>query len=269
MSGEVKISDGFSKSFRKELQSDVWIMPPIYHRVWYWLRMKVQHEPYLFPVPGKYGIWVLPGQRVTSLQQIAEGVAWCEWGVRKTPNKKTIKSVLDWLEAHEMVTVVSNTKGTLINLTNWHIYNNDKKLKVTARSDAKGTRSGHKEEPKEPKELKELKTSCPKPKKNPASDRPSFDFSSGTFDNLHAFIPHWETAYPAINIISEIKKSAAWLISNPKNRKSNYLRFLNGWLSRAQDSAARIGNYQQLPSADTTIPEYMIDPCYQEAANVN
>lgn len=47
----------------------------------------------------------------------------------------------------------------------------------------------------------------------------------------------WDEAYPAVNVPAELAKAAAWLIANPKNRKSNYARFLTNWLSRAQDSA--------------------------------
>lgn len=157
------IPGGYAKSWRKELRSDVWNMPPIYHRVWYWLRLNVQHETYLFPTPVKLGIWVLPGQRLTSLRQIAEGVSWKEWGVEKVPNTKTIKAVLDWLEAREMVTVESNGKGTLISVVNWHTYNYFAGEKVTAESNSvritDGTRSGYKGECN--RRNKNIKTSSP------------------------------------------------------------------------------------------------------------
>jgi len=140
------IPGGYVKSFRKELCSEIWDMPPIYHRVWYWIRLNVQYETYLFPTPGKFGIWVLPGQRITSLRQIAEGVSWKEWGVVKIPNSKTIKAILGWLENQEMVTVESNTKGTLISVVNWNSYNGSTVEKVTAESNtvriANGTQSG-------------------------------------------------------------------------------------------------------------------------------
>jgi hypothetical protein len=126
------IPGGFAKSWRKELDSEIWLMPPLYHRVWYWLRMNVQHEPFLFPTRERFGIWVLPGQRITSLQQIAEGVKWTEWGKEKVPNKRTIMVILDWLANREMVTVESNGRGTLINLVNWSTYNSNSSEKVTA-----------------------------------------------------------------------------------------------------------------------------------------
>lgn len=44
--------------------------------------------------------------------------------------------------------------------------------------------------------------------------------------------------YPAVDVIQELRKMKGWLDSNPKKRKTKtgILRFVNGWLSRAQDS---------------------------------
>jgi hypothetical protein len=50
----------------------------------------------------------------------------------------------------------------------------------------------------------------------------------------------WLTAYPAVSLDVELAKANAWLIANPKNIKSNYARFLNNWLRKAQDSAPRV-----------------------------
>lgn len=52
-------------------------------------------------------------------------------------------------------------------------------------------------------------------------------------------------AYPAVNVLAELRKMRAWSMSNPKNRKTKggVLRFVNQWLGRAQDNApsARAG----------------------------
>jgi hypothetical protein len=47
----------------------------------------------------------------------------------------------------------------------------------------------------------------------------------------------WGEAYPAVSIDQELAKARAWLDANPKNKKSNYRRFLVNWFCRAQDSA--------------------------------
>ena len=43
--------------------------------------------------------------------------------------------------------------------------------------------------------------------------------------------------YPAVDVPQELRAMAAWLISNPKNAKtaSGMPRFINSWLSKAQD----------------------------------
>ena len=51
----------------------------------------------------------------------------------------------------------------------------------------------------------------------------------------------WHEACPAVNVQAELAKAAAWIIANPKNKKSNYARFLTSWLTRAQDGAKRTG----------------------------
>lgn len=61
----------------------------------------------------------------------------------------------------------------------------------------------------------------------------------------------WEEAYPAVDILAEMRKIKAWLVSNPKNRKTSggMKRFINSWLSRAQDNhRISINNQQQRQS---------------------
>lgn len=49
----------------------------------------------------------------------------------------------------------------------------------------------------------------------------------------------YQQLYPAIDVRQEIRSIEAWCLSNPKNRKTRNgaKRFLNGWLSRTQNSA--------------------------------
>jgi hypothetical protein len=61
----------------------------------------------------------------------------------------------------------------------------------------------------------------------------------------------WQRAYPALSLDAELARAAAWLIANPKNRKSNYARFLTGWLSRAQDRAPRVAAISNASMART------------------
>lgn len=68
----------------------------------------------------------------------------------------------------------------------------------------------------------------------------SFDPRTGEFSNIsQKQIQLWAAAYPAIAVEAEIRKASAWLLANPKNRKSNYNRFLTNWFTRSQDKAPR------------------------------
>ena len=122
---------GYIKSWRKELDSAVWHMPPLYHRVWFWLRSNCNFEATCIPTPRRFGIWLLPGQRLTSNQQIAQGVSWHENGTEHTPHKQTISRILTWLEHNNMITVTVGHHGTLIFITNWNSYNGQEPSHVT------------------------------------------------------------------------------------------------------------------------------------------
>lgn len=65
-----------------------------------------------------------------------------------------------------------------------------------------------------------------------------FVFESATWTGINGTHHElWGKAFPAVNIDQELARAANWLIANPKNKKSNYAKFLNGWMGRAQDKA--------------------------------
>ena len=51
-------------------------------------------------------------------------------------------------------------------------------------------------------------------------------------------ISKWGELYPAVNVEQELRGMIGWLDANPKKRKTRkgIKRFINSWLSRAQDS---------------------------------
>lgn len=62
--------------------------------------------------------------------------------------------------------------------------------------------------------------------------------AAGRWDAIpERLLATWKEAYPALSLDAELSKAAAWIIANPKNKKSNYARFLTNWLTRAQDKA--------------------------------
>ena len=76
--------------------------------------------------------------------------------------------------------------------------------------------------------------------------------AEGVWENIpEPLLKKWAEAYPAVSVSQELAKASAWILSNPKNRKSQYARFLTGWISRAQDRAPRV------PVQQTSLGEYI------------
>lgn len=70
----------------------------------------------------------------------------------------------------------------------------------------------------------------------PLNDGSSFTFSQEQ-------VKEFASLYPALDIESEVRKMRAWTLANPDNRKTRRgaLRFINAWLSKAQDKAPAQG----------------------------
>lgn len=113
---------GWIYDFRQELESNIWLMPPMYHRVWQWIKYSVNHSD--FGIPNKDGSTTIikAGQRATSYRQIAKGVGYYEGKSWREPNVKTIKSILDWMVKQKMITLEGNTEGTIITVEKWELY---------------------------------------------------------------------------------------------------------------------------------------------------
>jgi len=68
----------------------------------------------------------------------------------------------------------------------------------------------------------------------------SIELNDGTiYDVSDLDYEYYVQLYPAIDVMQELRKMAGWCFSNPKNRKTRrgIKKFINGWLSRAQDKA--------------------------------
>jgi len=116
---------GYVKDWRQELDSDIWLMPPLYQRVWQWLKYQVNHIENEIPMTDGTKFKIMPGQHLTSLRNIAKGVGWMEGRAWKEPNPKTIKKILEWLDKNSMITQThgrGNREYTLITLIKWDVY---------------------------------------------------------------------------------------------------------------------------------------------------
>lgn len=140
---------GYIKDHRKELESNIWIMPPLYHRVWQYLKYKVNHEGAILQLKDGSFLTIQSGEHLTSIRSLAKGVGWMERGKFYEPNKKSISTILGWLKEQKMIDFrpvtgnggkavtgngfesnesngskndESNALGTLITIVNWALY---------------------------------------------------------------------------------------------------------------------------------------------------
>ncbi len=80
-------------------------------------------------------------------------------------------------------------------------------------------------------------------KNNNTSASIIFSFENKTFEQITPEqIERWSAAYPAVNVEDELRRAAEWILANPNKRKSNWARFINNWLSRAQQKKG-VPNY--------------------------
>lgn len=234
---------GYTKSWRKELESEVWNKNPIYQRVFFYLRQKAKWEFEEFPTERLFKINLLPGQLITSLDIIAEGVSWFENKRQTRPARKTILKILNWLEINGMITRHSNNEGTFISICNWSLYqtkdfeHGNRPGNTVETALETGTETQLKKEEEVLKETKdstnaESKKPIPPPTKIlPYPERVEKYWNSGDIEQNKSI---WQEAYPGIDIEGEIKKAKAWLLSNPKKAKSDFRRFINNWLIKAK-----------------------------------
>lgn len=120
---------GFIKDYRKEIESDIWMMPPLYHRVWQWFKYMVNHEDAEIPMRDGSKKKIKRGQHLTSIREIAKGVGWYEGLKKKEPNPKTIDAILKFMEKTEMILIErgqGNRQYTLITLIKYGEYQSKK-----------------------------------------------------------------------------------------------------------------------------------------------
>lgn len=91
----------------------------------------------------------------------------------------------------------------------------------------------------------EINNTCSELKKSPSEPvLISIPLNDGTYRNVvQSEINNWQQLYPAVDIMQQLRNMVGWSESNPKKRKTKLgiNRFINSWLSRAQDK----GQYQQ------------------------
>jgi hypothetical protein len=139
--------------------------------------------------------------------------------------------------------------GAIINYVK-HLGNDYRTVLQTVSETVSGTVTQTEPYPTQPRENPNQTTCAAPAEPAPAADllpaepaspvAVSFLLNDGKdFEITEAQVREFAELYPAIDVLQQLRALKAWTISNPKNRKtrSGAMRFVNSWLSRAQNQA--------------------------------
>lgn len=99
--------NGWIKLYRKEIDSAIWEMPPLYHRVWHWLLLNADYNT---------------GQWRGTYQKIANGVRWTERNKEVTPSKSQIRTIVDFLRSVTGSVTGHSHQEIFLTIVNWDSY---------------------------------------------------------------------------------------------------------------------------------------------------
>lgn len=105
--------------------------------------------------------------------------------------------------------------------------------------------------------------SCPEPDKLATGQKViSLILNDKTFHDVYQKdIEKWNDLFPAVDVMQELRKMVGWLDSNPTKRKTKrgISRFINNWLSNAQDNGGKRNNNVQYQSQTAQMLEQSYD----------
>lgn len=155
---------------------------------------------------------------------------------------KNVRTALNHLETTGEVAVNRHPKFSVVTVKKYNLYQTDGTVtgsQVAVNRQATGSQPATIEEGKKVRREESNKYIPSAPDdKSPCAG--SFLLNDGTsYEITENDVENFQQLYPGIDVRQEIRNITGWCLSNPKNRKtrSGAKRFLNGWLSRSQNSA--------------------------------
>lgn len=253
------MASGWIKLHRQIQDCWIWDEDEAFDRrsAWIDLLLLANHDDHKTFIGGELVI-VKRGQRLTSIRKLAE--RW-RWG-----NEKTLK-FLRVLESEEMIERSANAGRTLITIVNYEKFQGaDEQDRTQTEREQNSSRTPTEHESSTNKNIKNDKK-----EKNEKNDKNiDIEYSDTTYPHTLAeshlddappqyeveapveLIPlndgsgwrptmteyeEYERLYPNVDIDQEFRKMRGWCMSNSRKTKRGIKRFVNNWLSRAQDKS--------------------------------
>jgi hypothetical protein len=96
---------GHLLDWRKEVDSAIWLMPPLFYKVWKYILKRANYKDTTLPLRQGGTIDLKRGQFLTTLRDIADGISWYERNRKVVPNPNQIRRILKWMEEQEMIVI--------------------------------------------------------------------------------------------------------------------------------------------------------------------
>ena len=143
----------------------------------------------------------------------------------------TVLMAIDTFKRFGMIEVIDN----ICHITNW-----DKHQAVDGMDKIREQNRERKKCQREKQKLLPVQEKIPAP----AAKYQLILNDKSYFDVTQEMVDQWKALYPAVDVDQEIRKMIGWCDANPTNRKTRTgaKRFINGWLSRAQNRAPKSQN---------------------------
>lgn len=162
------------------------------------------------------GVTIKRGQFYTSLDTLSK-----ELGL----SIQKIRTAISKLESTGEITSKQHAKARMVTVINYDNHQADNK-QVTSNQQVSN------------KEVTATKND--KKNKNEKNKKASYSEDEGLVLS-DEFKNQMIKTYPRVNVTKEISSMSGWLLSNPKKRKKDYPRFINGWLKRHSDDSPSAG----------------------------
>ena len=227
-------NDGYFLVHRKIQDCWIWTSDEPFDRrsAWIDIIMMANHKDTKILFDGEL-VTVKRGQRITSIRALA--ARW-KWG------KAKVSEFLKVLEEDGMITKESDSRRTLLTVINYGFYqlSSDSERTVTGHSQGQCT-DGHRpqtindnnDKEREEEEVTRARANTPVELEAPVEMIPLND-GSGWRPTMNEY-DEYQRLFPNVDVDSEFRKMRAWCLSNTLKTRRGVKRFVNGWLSRAQD----------------------------------
>ena len=129
-----KIDGGYYMKARCIQDSEISIMPPYVREIWDWLLKEANHSD-----NKSNGATIKRGQLVRTFKDIQEGLKWFVGWRKMTYKKWHCENATKLLMKADMITTVKTTRGMLITICNYSLYQDPKNYESNRRTTTRAT----------------------------------------------------------------------------------------------------------------------------------